>query len=295
MDTSRPAAERSPLTLAVFQCQSQPLDVAANLQRMEQVAREARAQGADIVLFPEMFVTGYNIGPSSARSLAQSADGAYCNAVAQMARTAGIAIVFGYPELDGAGHVFNAAQWIDKDGQVVLNYRKTHLYGDLDRSQFTAGEVDASSSSHAVPRDVAQSKPVPSALGTLNGWHIGLLICYDVEFPENTRRLGLAGADCVLVPTANMDTYDFVPDTLVPTRAFENQMVLAYANYCGPEGNLRYGGLSSITGALGQPLAKAGREEALLLATLLPGDLQNARHQQTHLQELRAYSHAKRA
>jgi predicted amidohydrolase len=106
-----------------------------------------------------------------------------------------------------------------------------------------------------------------------------------VEFPENPRRLALAGADCLLVPTANMDRYDFVPATLVPTRAFENQIVLAYANYCGPEGSLRYGGLSSVVDALGRPLAMAGRDEALLLATLTPEALDHARAEQTHLQE----------
>ena len=274
MSTAEPPdTVRSPLTLAVYQCQSRPLDVAANLERMERVAGQARTRGAEVVLFPEMFVTGYSIGPSAVRALAQSSEGAYRHAVAQIARSVGIAIVFGYPECDTNDRVFNAAQWIDGKGEVVLNYRKTHLYGALDRSQFSAGAVE----------------PSNLQLGELNGWKIGLLICYDVEFPENARRLALAGADCVLVPTANMDRYDFVPDTLVPTRAFENQMVVAYANYCGPEGSLRYGGLSSIVDALGRPLAKAKRDETLLVAVLQPAELNEARRQQTHLQEMRAY------
>ena len=262
-------AALGPLTLAVFQCTSQPLDVAGNLERMERVAQQARAQGADLLLFPEMFVTGYAIGPEAVQQLAQSREGAYRHAVAHIARTAGLGIVFGYPERREDGGVFNAAQWVDADGGVVLNYRKTHLYGTLDRSQFSAEALSDAN----------------SALGVLHGWKLGLLICYDVEFPENTRRLALTGADCVLVPTANMDTYDFVPDTLVPTRAFENQMMLAYANYCGPEGKLRYGGLSSVVDALGQPLAKAARDESLLIATLQPEALLDARSKQTHLQE----------
>jgi 5-aminopentanamidase len=61
--------------------------------------------------------------------------------------------------------------------------------------------------------------------------------------------------------------------------------VLAYANYCGPEGSLRYGGLSSVVSALGQPLAVAGRDAALLIATLTPEALAHARSEQTHLQE----------
>jgi predicted amidohydrolase len=62
-------------------------------------------------------------------------------------------------------------------------------------------------------------------------------------------------------------------------------MVLAYANYCGPEGSLRYGGLSSVVDALGRPLAVAGRDESLLIARLTPEALDHARAEQTHLQE----------
>jgi predicted amidohydrolase len=260
----------SPLTLAVWQCPSQPLQVEANLQRLDAAAARAKAAGAQLLLTPEMFLTGYSIGAEAVQHLAQPRDGAYAQAVARIAREHHIDIVCGYPERDADGRVYNAALWTSADGPAQLHYRKTHLYGALDRAQFSAAPVDASN----------------SQLAQLHGWNIGLLICYDVEFPENTRRLALAGADCVLVPTANMDRYDFVPTTLVPTRAFENQMVLAYANYCGQEGSMRYGGLSSVVDALGQPLALAGREDALLIATLTPEALAHARAEQTHLHEL---------
>lgn len=263
------ASARTPLTLAVLQCCSLPLQAEANLQKLEAAAARAHAAGAHVLLTPEMFLTGYSIGAEAVQALAQPRDGGYAQAVARMAITHQIAIVWGYPERAADGAIFNAAQWTSAQGAAVLHYRKTHLYGALDRAQFSAAAVE----------------PGNSQLAALHGWQIGLLICYDVEFPENTRRLALAGADCVLVPTANMDRYDIVPNTLVPTRAFENQMVLAYANYCGPEGMLRYGGLSAVVDALGQPLAKAGREEALLIATLTPEALDHARAKQTHLQE----------
>jgi predicted amidohydrolase len=267
-------AARTPLTLAVWQCTSLPSQAAANLQRLDAAAARARAAGADLLLTPEMFLTGYSIGADAVRALAQPRDSDYAQAVARIAQTHGIAIVWGYPESDASGAIYNAAQMTSAQGAALLHYRKTHLYGTLDRTQFSPGSVDAGN----------------SQLVALNGWKLGLLICYDVEFPENPRRLALAGADCVLVPTANMDRYDFVPDTLVPTRAFENQIALAYANYCGPEGSLRYGGLSSVVDALGQPLAKASRLDDLLLATLTPEGLDHARTEQTHLQE-----HAQRA
>ena len=60
-----------------------------------------------------------------------------------------------------------------------------------------------------------------------------MLICYDVEFPEAVRRLALAGAGLVVVPTANMEGFEAVPRLLVPARAYENGLVVAYANCCG--------------------------------------------------------------
>lgn len=262
-------AARTPLTLAVLQCAPLPQQWQANLQRLDAAAARARAAGADLLLTPEMFLTGYSIGASTVQALAQPRNGTYATAVADIARRHAIAIVWTYPERDAQGAIYNAAQWTSSTGTPVLHYRKTHLYGELDRSQFSAAPVGGDN----------------SALAPLHGWTIGLLICYDVEFPENTRRLALAGADCVLVPTANMDRYDIVPTTLVSARAFENQIVLAYANYCGTEGGLRYGGLSSVVDALGQPLAAAARDEALLIATLSPQALDDARVQQTHLRE----------
>ena len=254
----------SPLTLALVQCVPGPLDVAGNLQRLNQAAQQARAGGADVLVCPEMFVTGYNIGAAAVAQLAQPADGAYAQAVAEIAQRHGLAIVYGYPERTQDGAIFNAAQWVNADGQRALNYRKTHLFGALDKNQFAAGDLS-------------------TALVDIKGWRVGLLICYDVEFPENTRHLALAGADLIVVPTANMADFDFVATTLVPVRAYENQVYLAYANYTGPEGDLHYGGLSTVAAPDGAVLAQAGRHETLVFATLDPERLATARRQHTHL------------
>jgi predicted amidohydrolase len=78
-----------------------------------------------------------------------------------------------------------------------------------------------------------------------NGWKLGFMICYDVEFPENTRRLALSGADLILVPPANMAPYDVVAEIAVRARAFENQCYLIYTNYGGSESEIHYCGLSA--------------------------------------------------
>lgn len=265
---------RLPLTIALYQCAPQPLDVAGNLQRLRDAARHAHVQGAQLLVFPEMFVTGYAIGTAAVQALARSADPAraqsYAAAVAEIARQTAMEIVYGYPERSDDGAVYNAAQWVSAQGQVRLNYRKSHLYGSVDAQQFSPA-------------------PASAALATLRGWRIGLLICYDVEFPEAPRLAALAGADVVLVPTANMAPNDFVPQRLVPVRAFENQIALAYANYAGPEGHWVYNGQSLICGADGSVLVQAGLGTEFAMATLEPDLLARARQQQTHLQDLRAW------
>jgi 5-aminopentanamidase len=260
---------RTPLTLALLQCDPAPLDTDLNLQRLGENARLAAERGAHVLVCPEMFLSGYAIGANAVQQLAQPADGPWAVEVGAIAQRYGIAIAYGYPERDASGAVFNAAQWINAEGLRCLNHRKTHLFGALDRAQFAAGPPDA-------------------AIFTLHGWNIGMLICYDVEFPEATRRLALAGADLIVVPTANMPGYDFVAQTLVPVRAYENQIYVAYANYVGAEGDVHYGGLSLLAGPDGQVVAQAQREVTLLVATLEDGQLAAARASASHLVDLAA-------
>ncbi|TCO80759.1 5-aminopentanamidase [Plasticicumulans lactativorans] len=260
------------MRLAVWQCPPGPEDVPGNLERLRRAAHAAAAGGAALLVCPEMYLSGYAIGAAAARRLAEPRDGAGAQAVAAIAREHGLAILYGYPERADAT-VFNAVQLIGADGTVHAHYRKTHLYGALDRGMFVAGAGDF-------------------PLFELGGWRFGLLICYDVEFPETVRRLALAGADAVLVPTANMLPYDVVPDILVPARAYENQLYVAYANYCGREGEIRYGGRSVIVGPDGADRARAGRDETLLFADLDRAFLDESRRGNTHLADRRAELYA---
>lgn len=237
------------MRIALYQGPAGPNLPAQNLARLEHWATEAARCGADLVVFPEMFLSGYNIGAQAAQALAHAPDGEAPARVAAIARRNSIAIAYGYPEAGPAGAVYNAAQLVDGQGQRLIDYRKAHLFGDLDRAMFSAGDGGF---------------PV----ATLNGWKLGLLICYDVEFPEAVRHLALNGAELVLVPTANMAGFELVAEVTVRARAYENGCYLAYANYCGEEAGLHYCGLSSLCGPGGEQLAIAGTEEALLVADL---------------------------
>jgi len=244
------------LRIALWQCEQRPLDVAGNLARLATAAARAAADGADLLLVPEMFLTGYAIGSEATHRLAEPADGPSARAIAALARQHGVAIAWGYPERCGF-FVFNAAQCVDAQGQVVGQHRKVQLFGAADRAAFSAGEAF-------------------SPVFMLCGWRAALLICYDLEFPEAMRTAALAGAELVLVPTANMVGFDAVPLTLLPARAYENQCFVAYANCCGREGEgaaaLAYGGLSGVAAPDARLLAQAGRGEAWLLADLDPAD-----------------------
>ncbi|MGQ7816057.1 carbon-nitrogen hydrolase family protein [Metapseudomonas furukawaii] len=257
------------MRIALYQCPPLPLDPEANLERLRQQAAEAARRGARLLVTPEMFLSGYSIGLEAVRALAQPHDGDWAGRIAAIAREQGIALLYGYPERDAGGALFNSVQLIDAGGQRLGNYRKTHLFGELDRGMFSAGDDHF-------------------PLVELEGWKLGMLICYDVEFPENVRRLALAGADAVLVPTANMEPFDFVCDVLVRARAFENQCYLAYANYCGAEGEIRYCGLSSVSAPDGSLAAVCGREETLAFADLQRDLLERSRASITYLDDRRS-------
>lgn len=254
------------LTLALWQC-PYPANTFDALAHLDTTAAQARAKGAELLVCPEMSLTGYQIGAQRAAALAEPADGPLSQAVAAIAQRHGIAIVYGYPEHNAGSKPYNAAQFIAADGQRLANYRKTHLFGDVDRAQFSPG-------------------PQAPAVFEWNDWRLGLLICYDIEFPEPARMLALQGADAVLVPTANMIEFDEVQRVLLPARALENRVFVAYANACGVESTTTYGGLSLVCGPKGVLLEHAVRDAALVVTTLSPDDLRQA-HASSQLAERR--------
>ena len=99
------------------------------------------------------------------------------------------------------------------------------------------------------------------------GMRAGLLICFDVEFPEYTRRLALAGAEIALVPTAQPDNEyaPFIADKIVPVRAFENGIAIVYADHAGKDERFAYAGRSCIVMPDGSDAARAGPTGAAVI------------------------------
>ncbi|KAG1648307.1 Hydrolase in pqqF 5'region [Nymphon striatum] len=146
--------------------------------------------------------------------------------------------------------------------------RKAHLFGDVDRAAFSAADALC-------------------PLVQFGEWSVGLAICYDVEFPELVRAYALAGADAILVPTANMLPYIGVATRVVPARAEENEIYVAYANRVGAEGAFEYCGLSCVTGPDGVDLARAGKREEMIFADLSKDHLSQVRKSLSHIKDRR--------
>jgi len=248
----KPAMARDlPMKLAVYQALVTDGDIAGALARLRGALVASAAAGARMLVAPELLLPGYN-RPDLHATTAQGRDGPWMSALRDMAREAGCGLTLGWAERAG-GQIYNAATAIGADGAILAHYRKIQLFGPMERESFTAGD--------AAP-----------LVFDLEGRRAGLLICYDIEFPGHAAGLAGAGADLVLVPTANPAGYEHVQELLVPTRAYENRLCVAYANYCGQEAGLGFGGRSLIAGPDGRPLAAAGTTETLLIAKLPAAD-----------------------
>lgn len=238
------------------------------LTYLDQLLQRAKLQQVQLLLLPEMFLTGYNIGAEAVQTQALSLDSEDLAALKHLARHYQIALVIGFPERSQQA-IFNSAVFIDEQGQIQSCYRKTHLYGAVDQTQFSAG----------------------SSLGPVfnwQGWQCALAICYDIEFPEVARSYALQGAELLIVPTANMLPFDFVCWHTIPTRAAENTLYLAYANYVGTEGEFAYCGLSCICDPYGTALARASSDgEELLVVELEREVFSQARQELRYLQDCR--------
>jgi predicted amidohydrolase len=241
-------------------------DVAANVKTIDEAARAARAAGADVLVTPEMFLTGYNLGDRLPELVPDDPAGM----LGEIARRHGIAIVAGAPERLAGGGITNSAIFVDADGAVLLRYRKSHLFGALDRAMFEPGDR-------------------LSPLVHYRGVGIAVMICYDVEFPETVRSAAMAGADVVLVPTAQMEPYAHIAERLIPVRAWESQVYVAYIDRCGSEGDLRYVGRSSIAAPSGDIVDSLGAsDEGLIYATIDPAVVRAAREENPYLADRRA-------
>lgn len=257
------------VTVALGQCYPRTAQPQQALAALREMAATARARGADLLVVPEMFLTGYAIGAETVARFAQTAGGEFAAAIAEIAHENHVAVVCGLPERSAEGEIFNSAVFVDETGMQRAIYRKLHLFKDVDAAQFSPGQ---------------QRPPVLR----WRGWGVGLAICYDIEFPEMVRMLAEDGADLICAPTANMVGYEQVTRVLLPARAYESQVYIAYANYCGADDRFSYCGLSAVAAPNGALSVVAGAEgESVVVARLDRAELERMRGRVSYLQDRR--------
>lgn len=254
--------------LALMQANAVVLDIEANCGAVDAAAATAAAAGAQLLLTPELFPVGY--APLRLRAeLDPAALATIRQALADIARTNGIALVYSLPAVTAAGEWQITATLVDGNGDELLSYAKVHLFGPEERQAF----VPAGASPGVVD---------------FHGVRTSMVICYDVEFPESVRAAALHGAELLLVPTALGEGFEAVPQVLVRARALENHLTVAYANHSGTEDGCGFLGGSVIAAPDGGLLASAGPGPELLFAELpgLPGP-GPAGHDVAYLDDLR--------
>jgi (R)-amidase len=236
---------------------------AYNLERAL-AAIAACAADTQLIVFPETHLMGFPSVETVAR-VAEPLDGPTVTAVCNAARERNIAVVIGVAENDH-GHFYNTTLLITPEG-IALKYRKTHLWAS-DRGVFSAGDRYATCE--------------------WNGVRVGLLICYDIEFPETARALAQLGAELLIVTNGNMDPYGPTHRTAIMARAQENQAFALMVNRVeeGDDGLLFAGG-SALVDPFGSLLFEAGRDEGRFSVELDLNQLTAARRDYRYLDDQR--------
>ena len=248
------------IRLALAQNSSKRENKSENLRKMEELTIKAKEQGADLIIFPEMSLTGYVI-LDQVYELAETIPGQSTGKVEALAKKTGMHIVFGMPELSEKTQatIFNTAVLVGPKG-LIGKYRKMYL------------------PTHSVFEEKRYFRPgyEPAAFKTDIG-NIGLSICYDVFFPEVFRLSRLKGAQLIICISASPAVRRGYFEILTSARALENTAFLAYVNLAGVEDGLQFWGGSRLVCPTGDVVAKAKYdEEDFVVCDVNFGDLRAA-------------------
>jgi len=243
--------DAAPVGFAVGQFQP-GIDQAVNLAEMWGLARMAAGRGARLILFPEY--SAYCESPIGAASVAaaEPLDGDFVTALAEMAAELEIVVVAGMLEAtEDRTRFANTIVAVNPAGELVATYRKLHLYDAF-------GERE---SDHVRPGNIE-----PPEMFVVSGLLVGLQTCYDIRFPEVTRRIVDAGADVVLVPAEWMrgPLKEHHWRTLLTARAVENTIYVVAADQAPPIGV----GYSMVIDPMGVELVTIGETTDVAVAWL---------------------------
>lgn len=240
----------------------------ANLESLESLCHLAVEAKVDLLAMPELAFTGYNIF-ERLDGLAEAVDGPIVTEVTKLANKYSLHLLFGFAERRPNGELSNSAILIDDNGQHLAIYDKRYLW-DRENEFFVAGK---------------KSCVVDTRFGKL-----GLMICYDNEFPEVARELAQAGAEVILSPTANMLPNEERQILQIRARAMDNQCFVACINRSGIEENLHYCGNSIVAGPDGEVLGRLGLAAGIMIVDINLACIAESRTHQDYLKDLQIFN-----
>ncbi len=230
------------LRIALVQLDAQLMDKDYNIKKALYLAQTSKQ--ADIICFPELFTTGYNLDLIGDRfyELAETIPGETTERMGRFAKEFQSAIIGSIVERHPLHEeiLYNTAFIINKDGELIGKYRKYHLY----------------------PSEYKYFNPGTTAsVFNINSVKIGISICYDHAFPELFRLLTLKGAQLIFILSAVPKGYEYLLNLRAKARAQDNQIFIAHVNRVGKEGEIEYCGLSKVVNPRGETLVEASETE----------------------------------
>ena len=230
--------------VALAQISCKRAEKTENLKIIEKEVIRARKQSADLVIFPELSLTGYVVR-DEIYELAETIPGPSTTIMETLARKTKTHIIFGMPELSEKTQatIYNSAVLVGPQG-LIGHYRKMYLptHSVFEEKRYF--------------RQGYQSAVYETEMGK-----IGLIICYDIFFPEVSRLARLQGAQLIVCISASPSIRRTFFETLTSARAIENTSFLAYVNLVGIEDGLQFWGGSRLVGPQGKVLVKAKYDE----------------------------------
>lgn len=234
-------------------------DFAENLEKAKYFGIRSAKAGADVVVFPEMFMS-YPVEQNGFYEHVSENCEDFDKYMIKMAYNNSVNIIYGGWEPDHSNRkVYNTVKVVDRSGQVLVNYKKIHLFDALsvNESDFiTAG---------------SEISPVIE----LAGVKAGVGICYDLRFPEYFRQLAINGAELVILPSAWYSGYMKEDHwiTLLKARAIENTFFMAGVNLCGD----KFCSRSTVVSPFGEILSSSFGGEGTVYTEINPEKIEETR------------------
>ena len=246
------------LRVAAAQAESVPGDLAANVATAVPLVRAAADRGARVVVLPELFLTGY--APEAWRpELCLTLEEPELEPLRAVARERGVVVLAGagvrrgLDGLDQPDVCTLSVVMIDPSGAVTAPYDKQHLFAD-EREFFTPGDHGATV--------------------VVDGWELGLGVCYDGCFPEHAAAAAAGGATAYVCPSAYFTGSEHRRDLYYAARALDNGIYVVFSGLAGRCGPWEFNGGSAVYDPEGRPLDRVGADHpALAVADLDPAEV----------------------